>query len=98
MSLELGESSTVIPVETGIQIFAFKILAGFRPGGRGPFVSAKGPKTIPPVRGPFGVPVPQHRIIWLRNSLRSNSARQIVGFDAVAQPRPRRQILKKDLI
>jgi hypothetical protein len=30
--------------------------AGFRPGGRGPFVSAKGPKTMLTVAWPFGSP------------------------------------------
>ncbi|MBA3968328.1 MAG: hypothetical protein H0X47_21645 [Nitrospirales bacterium] len=31
-------------------------VAGFRPGRRGPFVSAKGPKTILAVVWPFGSP------------------------------------------
>ena len=31
---------------------------GFRPGGRGPFVSAKGPKTMLAVAQPFGCPRP----------------------------------------
>jgi len=30
--------------------------AGFRPGGRGPFVSAKGSKTNVDLSWPFGVP------------------------------------------
>jgi hypothetical protein len=32
------------------------IIAGFRPGSRGPFVSAKGPKTMLAVAYPFGCP------------------------------------------
>ncbi len=36
----------------------------------------KGLKPFSPVRGPFGETSPRHQIIWLRNSLRSNSARQ----------------------
>jgi len=31
-------------------------VAGFRPGSRGPFVSAKGPKTMLAVAWPFGCP------------------------------------------
>ena len=31
-------------------------VVGFRPGGRGPFVSAKGPKTMLAVAWPFGFP------------------------------------------
>ena len=44
-------------------------LAGSRPRGRGPFVSAKGPKTISARARTPGFPSPQCRIIWLRNSL-----------------------------
>jgi hypothetical protein len=33
-----------------------KVKAGFRPGGRGPFVSAKGPKTMLAVVWPFRFP------------------------------------------
>jgi hypothetical protein len=45
----------VIPAEAGIQsYFEFQKCAGFRPGGRGPFVSAKGPKTIDAPSGRIG--------------------------------------------
>ncbi len=52
-------------------------------------VKAKGPKTISARSRPFGSSSPPNRITWLRNLLRSNSPRQIVGFVASAQPRPR---------
>ncbi len=35
-------------------VLAFVCVAGFRPGERGPFVSAKGPKTMLTVVWPFG--------------------------------------------
>lgn len=45
MSLELGESSTVIPVETGMEIFAF-IGGRVSPLQSRSFCFAKGPKTL----------------------------------------------------
>ena len=42
---------------------------GFVPARRGPFVSAKGPKTIPARAWPCGSSSSQHRITWLRISL-----------------------------
>ena len=51
-------------------------MRGFGPARRGPFVSAKGPKTIGARAWPFrGVPLPQARLLGLRNSLRSDSPR-----------------------
>ncbi len=52
--------------------------------------STKGPKTISARARSPGFPSPQCQIIWLRNSLRSNSPRRTVGFGTAAQPRPRR--------
>ena len=48
----------------------------------GSFVSAKGPKTIGARAWPQGVPLPQSRLLGLRNSLRSDSPRpQIESSD-----------------
>ncbi len=73
-----------------VQSFLFE--RGFGPARRGPFVSAKGPKTIPARAWPCGSPSSQHRITWLRNSLRSDSPRRVGGFGAATQPRARRNI------
>ena len=62
---------------------------GFAPTRRGPFVSAKGPKTIGARAWPQGVPLPQSRLLGLRNSLRSDSPRLQPGFGTEAQPRPK---------
>ena len=40
---------------------------------------------------PVAISSPQNRITWLRNSLRSNSARQIVEFGTATPPRPTRE-------
>ena len=50
--------------------------AGFRPCRRGPFVSAKGPKTISARARPFGSLRLRTESRWLGNSLRSNSPRR----------------------
>ena len=50
----------------------------------------KGRKPFSPVRGPFGEPSPRHHIIWLRNSLRSDSPRRLSGFGCASRPRKRR--------
>ncbi len=71
--------------------------AGCRPGSRGPFVSAKGPQTIPARAWPCGSPSSQRRITWLRNSLRSDSPRQIVEFGVWTQPRAKRNKKETDL-
>ena len=79
--------------------FPFFNTRGFAPARRGSFgvgsgqallFRQNGRKPFPPVRGPSGVPTPQPRIIWRRNSLRSDSARQRGRFGAAAPPRPRR--------
>ena len=48
----------------------------------------KDPKPLAPGRGPRGVPLPQSRMLGLRNSLRSDSPRHQIGFGTGAQPRP----------
>ena len=64
------------------------ILRGFGPARRGPFVSAKGPKTIGARAWPFGCLCPGPERLGLRNSLRSNSPRPQLDFGTGAQPRP----------
>jgi hypothetical protein len=51
--------------------------AGFRPGGRGPFVSAKGPKTIDAQSCHIGLGWTQEKI-ERTNSLRSDKTRQLI--------------------
>ena len=63
-------------------------LRGVVPARRGPFVSAKGPKTIGARAWPQGVPVPRSRFLRLRNSLRSDSPRPKKRCGTGAQPRP----------
>jgi hypothetical protein len=66
------------------------LIAGSRPGSRGPFVSAKGPKTILARSWPSGFLRHHPESRWLGNSLRSNSPRRKVEFGTVTQPRPKR--------
>ena len=49
----------------------------------------KDPKPSTPGRGPRGVPLPQSRLLGLRNSLRSDSPRPKIDFGTGAQPRPK---------
>jgi len=49
----------------------------------------KDPKPFPPARGPTGKLRHLAKSKWLRNSLRSNSLRQRVGFGKAAPPRPK---------
>ena len=63
-------------------------LRGFAPARRGPFVSAKGPKTIGARAWPSGCLCPSPSVSGLRNSLRSDSPRPHRGFGTAAQPRP----------
>ena len=61
---------------------------GFGPPRRGPFVSAKGPKTMGARSVALRVPLPRSRSLGLRNSLRSDSPRPQIEFGTGAQPRP----------
>ena len=62
-------------------------MRGFASARRGPFVSAKGPKTIGARAWPQGVPLPRSRLLGLRNSLRSDSPRLQTSIGTGAQPR-----------
>ncbi len=75
------------PFSLSSQVRIFPRYAGCRPGRRGPFVSAKGPKTISAPAWSMGFPARRTRIRWLRNSLRSNSARRVSGFSSASRPR-----------
>ena len=59
-------------------------VAGFRPGWRGPFVSAKGPKTRLAVVS-LRVPCAVRRLRRRANSLRSNNARLFSGVGCTAR-------------
>ncbi|HSF08120.1 MAG TPA: hypothetical protein VLA60_01835 [Nitrospirales bacterium] len=54
MPASLGKDELYPKKGTGAFVISF--CAGVRPGSRGPFVSAKGPKTIVAVAWPFGCP------------------------------------------
>ena len=77
------------PTRSGIQCLSF-FMRGFAPARRGPFVSAKGPKTIGARAWPQGgtfAPVP---IAWAAElaSLRQSSPPNRI-FGTAAQPRPK---------
>jgi len=55
-------------------------MRGFVPARRDPFVSAKGPKTIFACARPCGYLHLRPEYRWLRNSLRSDNARQSGRF------------------
>ena len=78
-------SSSTFLIEDPRSLF---FMRGFAPERRGPFVSAKGAKTIRARAWPQGVPLPQSRLLGLRNSLRSDSPRPQRDFGTGAQPRP----------
>ncbi len=66
-------------------------MPGFAPARRDPFVSAKGPKTIFVCARPCGYLHLRPEYRWLRNSLRSDNARQSGRFGAPVPPRPTRE-------
>ncbi len=94
----------------------FNCLAGFRPRttrflrlGSGPaFCFGKRTQSHFRLCASLRGFSPPYRITWLRNSLRSDSARRMVGFGTAARPYPRgweeinqkkiREILRKFLI
>ncbi len=81
----------------------FFFIQGFSPAGEVPSALAqdrllfrqKDPKPFPPVRVPSGKISLPCQIIWLGNSLCSNSPRPRGRFRAVAQPRPTRETQNK---
>jgi hypothetical protein len=70
-----------------LDFLEFMIVAGFRPGSRGPFVSAKGPKTSD---APSGLIKMGRTLDWggRTNSLRSNKVRR---FMRASDPRTGRK-------
>ncbi len=67
-------------------------LWGFGPTRRGPFVSAKGPKTSGArAWPPEGVPVPRSLVCGLRNSLRSDSPRHQMAWTGPGRSPARRR-------
>ncbi len=68
----------------------FYYFAGFRPRATRPFCFGKRAENHSRPCAALRVPSLPHQITWLRNSLRSNSARRSGRFGAAAPPRPRR--------
>jgi len=72
-----------------MKIEASLMLAGSRPGSRGPFVSAKGPKTMLAVAWQFGCPAPCHQARFSYNCRLLGASRSEVereGFSAYPRP------------
>ncbi len=64
--------------------------AGFRPGTTRSFCFGKRTQNHFRPCASLRGSAPPYRITWLRNSLRSDSARRKVGFGTAARPHPRR--------